>query len=269
MDRPRRDDRATGLPDDDPETVTITVVDLLRKQRQPVRIPSADEVDTDRFVGDLLGPAEPGEPEPKRGWASRAAKLIGLATGSLVLCGSVVAASTLAHERKGTGQLNPPPAKITGGDVVRPDTILAQLSETPRTGTAKPAAPPPSSSAARTTTRTAAARTFVNPPDAAAGLRPDQVVREFYALARQQPDQAAALLDPAMLADPLGFAASWTGVRQVRLSGLSTSPDGTVRAVVELLQPDGSWLRMVELLHVSEGDDPVINGAELLSAQHD
>ena len=162
----------------------------------------------------------------------------------------------------------PPPAKITGGNVLRPDTILAQLSGPPRTSTAKPTSPPPRSAPVRRTV-TPAARTFVNPPDAAPALSPDQVVREFYELARQQPDQAAALLDPSLLADPLGFAASWTAVRQVRMGRLRTSPDGTVRAEVELLQPDGSWLRMVELLHVSRGGDPVINGAELVSAQHD
>ena len=46
------------------------------------------------------------------------------------------------------------------------------------------------------------------------------------------------------------------------------NPDGTVQAVIRMLQPDGSWVRLVELLHVTLGNDPVISGAELLSAQH-
>lgn len=257
MDRPKGDGQL--------EASAVTVVDLSRRQRQPVRIPSADEVDTTEFVGDLLGP-EPGADEPRRGWAARAAKLIGLATGSLVLCGSVVAASTLAHDRKGGSQLNPPPAEITGGSVLRPDTILAQLSGPPRTTRPTPATSAPR---AKPTTRTAAApeHTSVNPPEAPADLRPDQVVREFYALARQQPAEAASLLDPSLLADPLGFDQSWTAVRGVRVSSLQTAADGTVRTVIELLPPEGTWLQVAELLHVSQGADPVINGAELLSAQ--
>jgi hypothetical protein len=34
-----------------------------------------------------------------------------------------------------------------------------------------------------------------------------------------------------------------------------------------MLARDGTWLRVVELLHVTGGDTPLINGAELLSAQ--
>jgi hypothetical protein len=254
---------------------SVTVVDLIRRAQGPVRIPSADEVDTNRFVGDLLGPL-PENDEPTRGRLARAGKLIGLAAGSLVLCGSVLAASALAHERHGAtpGQLPPPPAQITGGSVLQPDAIMAQLS-----GSAHPAAP--------TTTAVATSHTQVtashsaghldrpaqspigatDPARSAAALSPAQMVREFFQLAQSRPAEAASLIDPTLLVDPLGFTRSWSEVRDVRVDNVQTQPDGTVRAVIELLQPDNTWLQVVELLHVTSGGTPVIDGAQLLSAQ--
>ena len=262
-------------------TGSITVVDLINRQRGPVRIPSAEEVDTQHFVGDLLGPL-PEEPEPRRGWVARAGKLIGLAAGSMVLCASVVTASALAHERRESAPAALPaaPAQITGGDVLRPDQILAQLTgPTTTAGSTSSTAP-----AVRTVdTRTAAARSGSDRDDGAPSARPTpdrprfgaphgvlspaQVVQAFYSLVGRQPEQAAGLIDPSLLSDPLSFGRSWSDVRQVRVDSLQTNPDGTVRAVIELLQPDDTWLQVVELLHVSGGSTPVINGAELHSAQ--
>jgi hypothetical protein len=262
----------------------ITVVDLTRGPRGPVRIPSADEVDTETFVGDLLGPPV-GDQRP-RGWVARAAKLIGLATGSLVLCASVVAASTLAHDRRPTPVtvVSTTPGEVTGAGVLRPDTIARQLSagHHPGASTGAPAGGPTS------TALPAASTTVVVPPPAgpSAGPAPaavaklpppgtlsaaaaDNLVREFYLLAGSQPDAAADLVAPSLLAaDPLGFTASWSSVRQVRVDSVQADPTGAVRAVVDLLQPDGSWLRLVELLRVTMGDPPMISGAQLLSAQH-
>ena len=89
------------------QTGSITVVDLIRRQQGPVRIPSAletaaqqDEAETVQFVEGLLGPETPDDSLiGPRGWLARGAKLAGLALGSLALCGSVVAASALTHHR--------------------------------------------------------------------------------------------------------------------------------------------------------------------------
>jgi len=40
-----------------------------------------------------------------------------------------------------------------------------------------------------------------------------------------------------------------------------------VQAVIRMREPDGTWVRVVEQLHVTDGSSPVIDGAELLSAQ--
>ena len=78
------------------EAGSVTVVDLIRRHQGPVRIPSDHETATVQLMDDLLGiSAEP--PEPQRGWLAKGAKLAGLALGSLALCGSVYAASTLTH----------------------------------------------------------------------------------------------------------------------------------------------------------------------------
>lgn len=268
----------------------ITVVDLIRRHQGPVRVPSADEVDTASFVGDLLG-GEPAEAEPQRGWVTKAAKLIGLAAGSLVLCGSVVAASTLAHERRSPApnQIPVPAPEVSGAGVLRPDTLLAQLTGSERAPSPDPKAGPPTSPPTPTAPDADRADDGAGQPRgvgaSAAGrgaptpahtvsmagtgpIDPVAVVREFYALAGSEPAQAASLLDPALLAaDPLGFTRSWHSVRQVRVASLRSGPNDTVRAVIELLQADGTWLQVVELLHVTPGSTPVINGAQLLSAQ--
>lgn len=230
--------------------------------------------------------AEFAEPaESRRGRGGRAATMIGLAASSLVLCGSMVAASVLSHDRKTSPAQQSPaqPTEFAGADVLRPAAIAAQLAARhPLTATTAPApashphppmapddhgprhagdgpgelptsshpAPPPGSSADRIT------------------ISPADVVREFYTLAVGQPELAETLLDPQLDTDPLEFAASWDDVRQVRVDSVQPDPDGSVRAVVDLQQDDGSWLHLVELLRVTMGNVPVISGAELLSAQH-
>jgi hypothetical protein len=65
------------------DTGSVTVVDLLRRQQGPIRIPSADEAATVQFLDDLLGPSH--QREAHRGWLAKGAKLAGLAIGSLAL----------------------------------------------------------------------------------------------------------------------------------------------------------------------------------------
>jgi hypothetical protein len=247
---------------------SIAVVDLIRRQNVgPVRIPSIEEADTDALLTELLG--EEIEPGRHRGKMARAAKLVGLAVGSIVLCGSVATAATLARSRP---PANPPvvaaPTPITGIGALRPDTLEAQLSDhggaaaAPITS-AKPVASvkvaPPGGKAPVATGKPA-------PPAAAS---PQQLVREFYQLVGSQPAAAAQLLSPSLLStDPTGFINAWQSAAKVEVDSVQANPDGTVQAVVRMLQADGSWLRVVELLHVTQGSQPLISGAQLLSAQN-
>lgn len=272
------------------EAGSITVVDLLRRQEGPVRIPSAHEAATVGMLDDLLGEAEPGAErwaaEHPRGWLARGAKLAGLALGSLALCGAVYAASTLTHHRPQAApadqHTNLNDTVLTGVAALRPDTVDQQLSgsahgsATPAptrqavrgsiatghaTGTVVGAAPPATTAP---TTPSAAAPTAGSAPASAAA-----VVRDFYRLAATNPSLAYGLISPALLGgDASGFDSAWQSLSQVQVESVRPMSPGSVQAVVRMREPDGTWLRVVELLHVTGGHTPLISGAELLSAQH-
>ena len=263
MERPR-----TGHRHD--QEGSVAVIDLIRRQHvEPVRIPSIEEADTDALLTELLG--DEVEPGRQRGKMARAAKLVGLAVGAIVLCGSVAAAATLSRSRP---PADPPvvaaPTPITGIGALRPDTLEAQLSGHGGGATAAPTAP----STPRVSVTTAAPAgkapaAASTPPAAPTALSPQQLVREFYQLVESQPAAAAQLLSPSLLStDPTGFINAWQSAAKVEVDSVQTNPDGTVQAVVRMVQADGSWLRVVELLHVTQGSQPLISGAQLLSAQN-
>ena len=251
---------------------SIAVVDLIRRQHTgPVRIPSIEEADTDALLTELLG--EEIEPGRHRGKMARAAKLVGLAVGSIVLCGSVAAAATLSRSRP---PANPPvvaaPTPITGIGALRPDTLEAQLSDHGGAAVAPSTSGKPHASvkvAPPTGNAPVAATTPSANPGAATITSPQQLVREFYQLVESQPAAAAQLLSPSLLpTDLTGFINAWQSAAKVEVDSVQANPDGTVQAVVRMLQADGSWLRVVELLHVTQGSQPLISGAQLLSAQN-
>jgi hypothetical protein len=252
-------------------------VDLIRRQQGPVRIPSAEETETVQFMDALLGPtaAEPGEPvERPRGWLARGAKLAGLAFGSIVLCGSVYAAATLTQHRPQAAADNDG-AVLTGVGALLPDSVEAQLSQgaiavpttagTPRAPaiTARPAGPVRSGRARVTTSSpvpVAPTQGLLNPAD---------VVRSFYQLVGTDPTLAVQFLAPSLLhGDRHGFYDAWQGLSDVRIESVRQMSAHTAQAVILLEEPDGTWLRVVELLQVTGGGAPLISGAELLSAQH-
>lgn len=262
---------------------SITVVDLIRRQQGPVRIPSAEQTDTVEFVDSLLGTTMRGNVERPRGWLARGAKLAGLAFGSIVLCGSVYAASILTQDRsQPTAPAGSDSAVLTGVGALLPDAVAAQLSDGAPTATttARPTpltstitGRPPAGGAAggepgghprkadpSTSDPVSPAENLVSPAD---------VVRAFYQLVATDPTLATQLLSPSLLhGDGNGFDDEWQGMSGVRIESVrQTSPHG-VQAVIRLREPDGTCLRVVESLHVAGGGDPLIDGAELLSAQH-
>lgn len=254
---------------------SITVVDLIRRQPVPIRIPSADELGTSTLVTELLGPETgPGRP---RSTLARAGKLLGLAAGSMVLCGSVIAASTYAHAHQiATPTTVAATGPITGLGALRPDMVEAQVGGR---APAAPAAEPhradkpavraaPVASAPDTAPAAPPSSSPVQIPPLAS---PADVVREFYQLVNTEPTLAERLVDPSLLeADAASFATAWESVRRVDVESIQTNPDGSIQAVIRMLDGNGGWTRIVERLRVREagtGTSPVISDAELLSAQ--
>jgi hypothetical protein len=252
------------------ETGSITVVDLIRRQQGPVRIPSADEADTVQFVSELLGQADADVTGGHRGWLARSAKLAGLAVGSLALCGSMVVAAELTHHRTEATVTRPATTVLTGVGALRPDTVAAALSG-PRIAPPTPAArptPPTVAQGRATGTIIGSAPAVPAPAQPATGSSAADVVRSFFKLVGSNPSSALTLLDPSLLAtDTTGFAQAWNGMSRIDIESVKQTSAGTVLAVVRMRQPDGTWFRVVEQLHVTDGDNPVIDGAELLSAQ--
>jgi hypothetical protein len=276
------------------------VEDLLSRERMPHRAEAAEPDRSAEPVMPQLSPVaslfEPnvvelhvGEPadephEPRHGWVATTAKVTGLAVGSLVLCGSVMAAAALTHGHRADASsgANAVDTVLTGGNVLRPDDLAAQLNghNTPSrksshalgpiaqgraTGVIEGPSPATSRVPASQNTGTPSVDTTVA---GQAQGDAEQVVRSFYSLVTSQPDAAAQLVDPSLLAsDPTGFAQSWSDTRDVRIESTKADPDGTVHAVISLRRPSGELLRVIEILHVTLGENPVINGAELLSAQ--
>jgi hypothetical protein len=256
------------------ETGSITVVDLIRRQQGPVRIPSADEADTVQFVSELLGQVDSTgvDTDPAaghRGWLARSAKLAGLAVGSLALCGSMVVAAELTHHRTEATVTRPATTVLTGVGALRPDTVAAALSG-PRIAPPIPAARPntPAPAQGRVTGTIVGSAPAVPGPPATGSTSAIGVVRSFFRLVGNNPSAALTLLDPTLLAtDSTGFTQAWSGLSQIDIERVEQTSADIVQAVVRVRQPDGAWLRMVVQLHVTDGNNPVIDGAELLSAQ--
>lgn len=264
------------------QTGSVTVVDLIRRQQGPVRIPSAlesaqqqDEAETVQFVEGLLGPVEPAGDTliGPHGWLARGAKLAGLALGSLALCGSVIAASALTHHRTPTATPKPATTTVlTGVGALRPDTVAAQLAGK-HTATSAPTEPSVATGRATGTIVGNAPNAVppVAPPAPQSPAKPlnaAALVRAFYQLARTNPDEATTLIDPTLLAAGTnGFGQAWMSLSQVDIESIQQVSTDSVQAVIRMLEPDGTWVRVVELVHVTGGDNPLIDGAELLSAQ--
>ncbi|HWE87973.1 MAG TPA: hypothetical protein VG317_00755 [Pseudonocardiaceae bacterium] len=295
MDRPRTAHRRRRAD-------SITVVDLIRRhyaQSDALRVPTGAERITQDRLAELLGPVEVHQ-LPQRDSASRTgtrtgpmtgtktartAKVVGLTVGAMALCGSVATAAAFAHHRPGPSDIAPAvlPTEVTGAAALRPDSLATALGALGATGTARPESTPtgspsagrnqlyryeePTGTTAGTTAPVDASPTAGPTSDASTQLAPQDVVRSFFQLVTTRPTEALALLAPSLLASPTDFLQSWSQVSQVKVESVRSTPDGAVQAVIRMLLPNGTWMRVVELLDVTPGNPPLINGADLLSAQ--
>lgn len=262
---------------------SIPVIELLSRQSPPLGPIARTELD------ELLDGADPDaatgahRKPPSKG--SQIAKLAGLGVATLVLCGSVAAASMIArHRADDTAAAGRPTDELIGERALLPDHLdrsippsretAATSMPNSRTGSpadrgrtaaaASPPAPRPSTEQ-RPSPPTASTTTSSRQHDTTQPQVSDrELVEEYYRLASTEPSSAFDLLDADLLGTSLGeFLQSWSVVRQVRLLNVMEQGDD-VLAVVRMTLADGSHLRVRQLLQV---DEQQIVGAQVLSAQ--
>ncbi|SHG52174.1 hypothetical protein [Streptoalloteichus hindustanus] len=274
-----------------PRAGSISVAELIGQHPRPVRVPPPHLAEADRLVEELLGPAPTAEEDEEEGprRVGRVARIVGLTVGALVLCGAVAAAAMITGSPPHGGATTATPStpsQISGVAALRPDVLdggltgrrdtavatgaaTAGATRTPGAATTTAMTPTPTRVGGPTSTTSGVGTRPITTDPSAGGLGSGvEVVREFYRLLAVDPNAAFALLDPGLPGgDATGFATSWRGVRAVRLEDATPRLDGAVEARTAIQQADGGWLRVRQLLFVSETNPPRITGARLLSAQ--
>ncbi|ONI73424.1 hypothetical protein ALI144C_46870 [Actinosynnema sp. ALI-1.44] len=274
----------------------ITVAELIKNRPTPVHAPSrdADEAATEEMpagidtepmppISSTDEPAQAQSPAPNthRRRATRTgqlAKLAGLGVATVVLCGSIAAASIINTRRQAnTEAAERPAAEMTNEQALLPNMFTLTAGNTPRITTELPA--PNKGSASATVENPAGSRRPVDakklsgsstPPTQPTDSVPTdtELVREYYKLLAKQPQQAVALLDGLLRQTDLSrFVASWSQTRDIRVVDVQSRGDGALLAVVEMVLPDGDTARVQQLLRVTDGQPKRITGAEILSAQ--
>ncbi|GAB2980674.1 hypothetical protein GCM10027184_33880 [Saccharothrix stipae] len=250
---------------------SVTVAELIRKQPTPVRIRTRDQATTPGLAAEpspvAYPPGAQTDPRPPGRGSTRAAKLAGVATGAIVLFGSIAAASVLAGNRP-AGPDQPrvePPAAISGSSALRPDLLSAELGGDRSDRLPAPArqAVPPAAAAPQQSP------VMVPPPQVNAGPEPQvDVVRRFFELLPAKPADASRLLSPELLGgDARDFVDSWDHVQAITIESTRLRPDGAVLAVVSMQERTGRWIRVEQLFRLTDTSVPRIVATEVLSAQ--
>lgn len=211
---------------------------------------------------------------------------VGLTVGVLAVCSAVTVAWAI-NQQEPQQQATAVPAhyEITGAQALRPDSVAAHLGEQrtarqdAQPGSAGPVHGPSDAQADEdrppgrpdgADLRAGAAEGSTTSADAQVGRdsSPAALVRRFYELLARQPDRAAELLAPQLVgSDTASFVRSWSRMRDLRVEQVTTHPDGTVTAVVRMLEPDGTWLRVRQSLRTAGDELPRIDSVRLVSAQ--
>ncbi|MFI9814860.1 hypothetical protein [Saccharothrix variisporea] len=247
-------------------TGSVSVAELIRKQRTPLRIPSPEQAATQGLVTELLGePVHRSAPPPSR----RGARIAGLVTGVLVLLTSVAAVAVLAGQRAPGPERPRPvaPREISGSSALRPDVLSAELG-----GGTGPAVPDGADAPAELVPMAAdelEAPSAVPPPSVATGPNPQvDVVRRFYELLPAKPAEAARLLSPELVGGSArDFVTSWDRIQAMTIESTTARPDGSVLAVVSMQERTGRWMRVEQVFWLTDTSQPRIIATRVLSAQ--
>lgn len=217
-------------------------------------------------------------PQPRESTLARRAKLVGLLAAGALVIGSVIAASTLTGPHRAQVAADAEEHGITGaaalGGFAVPDAAPNQHRSAKTTPAAKkPAAqqapetqPEPGETTAAPSSTTASDTPRVEtPPTTAKKLA---TVKTFYATVDSNPQGALALLDPLLAGEQPGdLVRAWSSMTSIQLQQVEVQADGSIKAVVLMLQPDGSHLLVTQLLKIADGSTNLISEAKLLSSQ--
>jgi hypothetical protein len=263
---------------------SVHVSELIGKRSEPDNGPDIEQEFKDfppDGILELLEPEEPGPVSHRRpaSKAAQAAKIAGLGVASFVLCASIAYGSMITHQKR---EQNPeqhsasrPTADISGEEALLPDVLNRAV---PKGGINSPELPAPTTNATEVIENTGAPGPAAVPPVTATPVTPEpvpsaavsgskkEVVEQFYRLVHSWPTKAYGLLDPNLGTDVTQFVQSWSTVSGVEVLDVQERGD-QVLAVVRMRLPDGSHLRVQQLLDVANTVPHRILGAEILSAQ--
>lgn len=258
---------------------SVHVTELIEKQASRPEPPA----------GSVHPSSEPVEPLPEQGAhrsppskGAQAAKLMSLGIATVVLCGAVAMASTIAHDRPEHAQPQAPGLEITGEQALLPDQLNRTIppGETvgsPDAPAGDPMLAPDADETAEitedtpegTSTRQGQSVEGNTSASDASGIAPPtdlDLVRQFYSSLPSAPETAFGLLAPGLLDTSLGeFLDSWTTVSAIEDLQVTERADG-VLAVVGMRLADGSGLRIQQLMTVADSPRRIV-GVQLLSAQ--
>lgn len=225
--------------------------------------------------------AEPEQPpqEPE-GTLARRAKLVALLAAGALVIGSAIAASTLAGGHRAQISAAADDNGITGaaalGGFAVPDPAGDQ-HHSPRTPSSakqpqaqQHQAVPESAGGAGATAPTPSATTAPSPRGETPSTTSSklQAVHTFYNTVDTNPQGALALLDPLLAgAQPGDLVRAWSSMTSIQLQQAEVQPDGSILAVVMMLQPDGGHLLVKQLLSIADGATGLISQAKLISSQ--
>lgn len=227
-------------------------------------------------------PAEPEQPpqEPE-GTLARRAKLVALlAAGALVL-GSIVAASTLTGGHRAQVSADADEHGITGAAALGGFAVPGPADSSPRhPSKASPSARQPQAqqvpavpqsaggvgaTAPAPSSTTAPSPRAETPASTSSKL---QAVHKFYNTVDSNPQGALALLDPLLAGEePGNLVRAWSSMTSIQLQQAEVQPDGSILAVVMMLQPDGGHLLVKQLLSIADSATGLISQAKLVSSQ--
>lgn len=267
---------------------SVSVADLLNRQALPVRILSQDEVDTEDFVQSLLVREE----KRARSRFGVVFRIIGLTVCAVIFGGVLAAATVLIGSQqtaKQPDQVIATPNSITGAAALRPDTFTNQISgidqvltkalnqeplaaATSNLSSTSQVTPNPASKAAPNNqlSNTASSPNPQVTSEAKSAETKVDVVREFYQRVTSDPRSALKLLDPGIAeVDQPGFIQAWSSIKAIQPVVVRMRKDNSVLGVFTIEASDGLWLRIAQVVHLSNVSPPKITDAEVLSVQRD
>jgi hypothetical protein len=226
---------------------------------------------------------EPEQPprEPESSLARRA-KLVGLVAAAALVVGSIITASTLTDRHRAQPPLETAGAKeftgaaALGGFAVagapsteRGDAKTSQRSPRQTSSPAPVAETEQHNSQVGGSTPTPTSTPTTQQGSATTTTAEKLVaVKKFYEMVDRNPQGALAMLEPLLAGEQPGdLVRAWSSMDAVEVQDAEVQSDGSILAIVTMLQPDGGYLRVTQLLRLADDASGLISAARLLSTQ--